>query len=70
VIGYRNGKMWLVIKGGPRTVKKKRQDPDQNLGEGMSMSLRNVDCHKKVFVHTPLVIGEDKLRTGKKWEDW
>lgn len=60
--------MRLVIKGGLCTVKKKRQDADQDLGEGMNISLRNVDCHKKVFVHTPLVTGEDKLRTGKKWE--
>lgn len=69
MIGHRNGKMWLVIKGGLGTVKKKRQDPDQILGEGMNMSRRNMDCHKKIFLHTPLVIGEGKLRTGKKWED-
>lgn len=42
-------------------MKKKRQD----LGEGMNMPLRNVDCHKKVFFHTPLGIREDQLRTGR-----
>lgn len=43
VIGYRNGKMRLVMKRGVDTMKKKRQDPDQILGEGMNMPPRNAD---------------------------
>lgn len=42
--------MRLIMKRGLGAMRKKRQVPDQILGEGMNVPLRNMDYHRSLFI--------------------